>query len=76
LLSRPDNRRNGPSQPRHPLQTLGERESGTARLEEAVAPYRAALENCENAGIKPYIEIARTSLFDAEQLVAERLIIP
>jgi hypothetical protein len=26
------------------LQTLGERESGTARLEEAVAAYRAALE--------------------------------
>ena len=26
------------------LETLGERESGTARLEEAVAAYRAALE--------------------------------
>ena len=26
------------------MQTLGERESGTARLEEAVAAYRAALE--------------------------------
>jgi hypothetical protein len=26
------------------LQTLGERESGTARLEEAVAAYRSALE--------------------------------
>ena len=28
------------------LRTLGERESGTARLEEAVAAYRAALEEC------------------------------
>ena len=27
------------------LRTLGERESGTARLEEAVAAYRAALRN-------------------------------
>ncbi len=33
-----------PEQPRHRAQTLGERESGTARLEEAVAAYRAALE--------------------------------
>ena len=31
-------------QPRHALEALGERESGTARLEEAVAAYRAALE--------------------------------
>jgi hypothetical protein len=33
------------------LSTLGERESGTARLEEAVAAYRAALEEwtCEAA---------------------------
>ena len=31
-------------QPRHRAWRLGERESGTARLEEAVAAYRAALE--------------------------------
>ena len=31
-------------QPRHRAYELGERESGTARLEEAVAAYRAALE--------------------------------
>ena len=31
-------------QPRHRALDLGERESGTARLEEAVAAYRAALE--------------------------------
>jgi hypothetical protein len=36
------------------LETLGERESGTARLEEAVAAYRAALEEpaivCRSTG--------------------------
>ena len=33
------------------LQTLGERESGTARLEEAVAAYRAALEERTRARV-------------------------
>ncbi len=33
-----------PDEPRHRAPTLGARESGTARLEEAVAAYRAALE--------------------------------
>ena len=33
-----------PEQPRHHAPDLGERETGTARLEEAVAAYRAALE--------------------------------
>ena len=40
------------------LQTLGERESGTARLEEAVAAYRAALE--ENTRARVPLEWART----------------
>ena len=34
------------------LQTLGERESGTARLEEAVAAYRAALEEGRASGFR------------------------
>ena len=34
------------------LQTLGERESGTARLEEAVAAYRAALEEGRASGCR------------------------
>jgi hypothetical protein len=36
------------------LSALGERESGTARLEEAVAAYRAALEErtCERAPVQ------------------------
>jgi hypothetical protein len=33
------------------LQTLGERESGTAKLEEAVAAYRAALEEWTRARV-------------------------
>ena len=33
------------------LQALGERESGTARLEEAVAAYRAALEEHTRARV-------------------------
>ena len=40
------------------LRTLGERESGTARLEEAVAAYRAALEERTRARVP--LEWART----------------
>ena len=45
-------------QSRNALQKLGERESGTARLEEAVAAYRAALE--ENTRARVPLEWAGT----------------
>ena len=41
------------------LQTLGERESGVARLEEAVAAYRDALEEFDKSGATYFIEVAR-----------------
>ena len=42
------------------LQALGERESGTTRLEEAVAAYRAALE--ENTRARVPLEWAQTQM--------------
>ena len=42
--ARPARLGHDPEQPRHRARTLGEREDGTGRLEEAVAAYRAALE--------------------------------
>ena len=52
--------------------TLGERESGTARLEEAVGAYRAALEVFEATGTGRYADYARRGLERAEKLVVER----
>jgi tetratricopeptide (TPR) repeat protein len=54
------------------LQTLGEREDGTGRLEEAVAAYRAALEVFRPAGAAYYITLAERNLARAEALLAER----
>ena len=54
------------------LWTLGERESGTARLEEAVEAYRAAVEVLRPAGASYYVGIAERNLARAEALLAER----
>jgi tetratricopeptide (TPR) repeat protein len=51
---------------------LGKRESGTARLEQAVAAYRAALDVFAKAGASDLREHARRNLADAEALLAER----
>ena len=48
-----------PDEPRRRARTLGERESGTARLEEAVAAYRAALEECTRERVP--LDWARTT---------------
>ena len=50
------------------LLRLGERESGTARLEEAVAAYRAAIEAFPGAGSAATMEKLR----QAERILAER----
>ena len=59
-------------QPRRALRRLGERESGTARLEEAVAAYRAALEEWTRERVP--LEWARTqmNLGNALQRLGER----
>jgi tetratricopeptide (TPR) repeat protein len=44
------------------LSTLGERESGTARLEEAVAAYRAALEEWTREASPHWHDIAQRNL--------------
>jgi tetratricopeptide (TPR) repeat protein len=44
------------------LGNLGQRESGTARLEEAVAAYRAAIDVFEEAGASHYLEVAQRNL--------------
>ena len=54
------------------LTRLGERESGTARLEEAVAAYRAALEVFREAQAAYYIQKAENNLQKAEALLAAR----
>ena len=51
------------------LHSLGERESGTARLEEAVAAYRAALEVFEASGASYYTNHTRENLARAEILL-------
>ncbi len=53
------------------LETLGEREEGTARLEEAVAAYRAALEVFEVASPRQ-AGMARQNLERVEKLIEER----
>jgi tetratricopeptide (TPR) repeat protein len=54
------------------LQTLGGREAGTARLEEAVAAYRAALDLFERAGADHYVGIAQRNLRRIEDLLTKR----
>jgi len=51
---------------------LGERESGTARLEEAVAAYKAALKVFEPAQATYYVENTQRNLRRAEALLHER----
>ena len=54
------------------LRALGERESGTARLEEAVAAYDAALAVFVAAGADHYIEVCRRNRDRVLELIAER----
>jgi len=58
------------------LLTLGKEENGTARLEQAVAAYRGAVDGLARAGASNYarlnIENARRNLAEAEMLLAER----
>ena len=55
------------------LISLGDRESGTARLEEAVFAYKAALEVFEAAQANHYVEVTKTGLEHAETLLHERM---
>jgi tetratricopeptide (TPR) repeat protein len=54
------------------LQTLGERESGTARLEEAVAASRAALEEWKRERVPLYWATAQNNLGNALQALGTR----
>jgi hypothetical protein len=54
------------------LATLGEREPGTARLEEAVAAYREELAVFERARASYYIEHTKANLARAQTLLQER----
>jgi hypothetical protein len=54
------------------LQTLAERESGTARLEEAVAAYQAALEILEPSQATYYVGGTQRNLARAEAELASR----
>jgi hypothetical protein len=54
------------------LERLGERESGTARLAEAVTAYRAALEVFVPAGADYYINLCRNNRDRAQALLAKR----
>ena len=54
------------------LWTLGEREEGPARLEEAAAAFRAALEVLELAAAGYYLQIVCENLARVEALIAER----
>jgi hypothetical protein len=51
---------------------LGERQCGTARLEEAVAAYNAALEVFGSAGADYYITSCRNNRDRAQALLVER----
>jgi hypothetical protein len=55
------------------LQTLGARESGTARLEEAVGAYRAALLEWTNERVPLYWAGAQMNLGQVLTVIAERL---
>ncbi len=54
------------------LETLGERESGTARLEEAVAAYRAALEECTRERVPLDWAMTQMNLGNALRTLGER----
>ena len=55
------------------LQTLGGREEGTARLEEAVTACRGALEVFEAAkGADYYLSQTKKNLAQAQKILAER----
>ena len=54
------------------LSTLGERESGTARLEEAVAAYRAALEECTRERVPLDWAMTQNNLGIALRTLGER----
>jgi tetratricopeptide (TPR) repeat protein len=54
------------------LRALGERESGTGRLEEAIAALRAALEVFEAAQASHYMAVTQGNLARVESLIAER----
>ena len=54
------------------LDTLGSRESGTARLEEAVAAYRAALEERTRARVPLDWAMTQNNLGNALKVLGER----
>ena len=54
------------------LRTLGGRESGTARLDEAVAAFREALKEFRDGGAKYQEAIAQRSFEKAEKILAAR----
>jgi hypothetical protein len=54
------------------LEALGERESGTARLEEAVAAYRAALVVFVAAHADYYERMCRNNLKTAREILIQR----
>ncbi|MGQ0663546.1 MAG: hypothetical protein ACT4P2_08160 [Pseudomonadota bacterium] len=54
------------------FQALGERESGTARLEEARAAYREALEVFRAAGATHYVGVAEENLGRAQAAIEAR----
>ena len=54
------------------LETLGERESGTARLEEAVAAYRDALQECTRERVPLDWATTQNNLGNALQTLGER----
>jgi hypothetical protein len=54
------------------LWALGERESGTGRLEAAVQAFTEALSVFEAAGAAYYVSVARNNLDRAQALLAER----
>jgi exonuclease VII small subunit len=51
---------------------LGERESGTARLEEAIAAYRNAYDLYREAGYTQHNDYFEGRIAAVEQLIAER----
>ena len=55
------------------LSTLGQRESGTARLEEAVAAYRAALQERTRERVPLDWATTQINLGKTEALLTERL---
>jgi tetratricopeptide (TPR) repeat protein len=54
------------------LTSLGEREGGKKRLEEAVAAFKAALEVFEPAQATYYVEVSKGNLQEAEALLQKK----